>query len=78
MSDDEEEERRRRNPESQQPANRMQRKVQAGIAVGALGTIACWVIEVATGVPVPSYVALSIDTVLVAMVQYVVRNVPES
>lgn len=52
----------------------IQRKVAAGVAVGALGTIACWVIEITSGVPVPSYVALAIDTVLVAIVQYVVRN----
>lgn len=59
------------------PRLNIQRKVSAGVAVGALGTIAVWVIEVATGVPVPSYVALAIDTVLVAIVQYVVRNAPE-
>lgn len=55
-------------------ANPIQRKVTAGVAVGALGTIAVWVIEVSTGVPVPSYVALAIDTVLVALVQYAVPN----
>lgn len=59
------------------PRLNIQRKVSAGVAVGALGTIACWVIEVATGVPVPSYVALAIDTVLVAIVQFAVRNAPE-
>lgn len=59
------------------PRLNIQRKVSAGVAVGALGTIGVWVIEVATGVPVPSYVALAIDTVLVAIVQYAVRNAPE-
>lgn len=59
------------------PRLNIQRKVTAGVAVGALGTIGVWVIEVTTGVPVPSYVALAIDTVLVALVQYVVRNAPE-
>lgn len=53
----------------------IERKVQAGVAVGALGTIACWVIELASGVPVPSYVALAIDTALVGLVQYMVVNV---
>lgn len=57
--------------------NPIQRKVTAGVAVGALGTIGAWVIEVATGVPVPSYVALAIDTVLVALVQYAVPNALE-
>lgn len=73
MSDEEEE--RRRRGESQHPSeNRMQRKVQAGIAVGALGTIVCWVIEVASGVTVPAYVAVAIDTALVGLVQYIVPN----
>lgn len=59
------------------PRLNIQRKVSAGVAVGALGTIVVWIVEVATGVPVPSYVALAIDTVLVAIVQFAVRNAPE-
>lgn len=56
------------------PGLNIERKVQAGAAVGALGTVACWVLEVSTGVPVPSYVVLAIDTVLVGLVQYFVSN----
>ncbi len=56
------------------PRLNIQRKVTAGVAVGALGTIAAWAIEAASGVPVPSYVALAIATVLVALVQYAVSN----
>lgn len=50
------------------------RKVQAGVAVGALGTVACWLIETFAGVPVPSMVALAIDTVLVGLVQWAVAD----
>jgi hypothetical protein len=58
----------------QQVSSMPTRKWQAGVGTGALGIIAVWIIESATGTPVPSMVALAIDTVLVAIVQYAIRD----
>lgn len=58
----------------QQQPNPIQRKVIAGGVTGGLGIIAVWLIEMATGEPVPATVALAIDTVLVGIVQYAIRN----
>lgn len=54
--------------------NPIQRKVIAGGVTGGIGIILVWIIEVSTGITVPAMVALSIDTVLVGIVQYAIRN----
>ena len=58
----------------EQKPNPIQRKVIAGGVTGGLGIIAVWLIEVSTGITVPAMVALAIDTVLVGIVQYAIRN----
>jgi uncharacterized membrane-anchored protein YitT (DUF2179 family) len=54
--------------------NPIQRKVIAGGVTGGLGIIAVWLIELWLKEPIPAMVALSIDTVLVGIVQYAIRN----
>lgn len=48
------------------------RKVSVGAAVGALVTIAVWVIEAAGHTTVPAYVAVALSTLLTFIVSYLI------